>query len=82
MAFLVPPLFAFAKAGVSFAGRSIVQAFAPRVAGIALGLFLGKQIGVIGAAGLASTQKIGARRSGSSGLQVYGVSLLCGSALP
>lgn len=78
VAFLVLPLFAFAKAGVSFAGLSIDQAFAPLVAGIALGLFLGKQIGVFGAAWLASTLKIGARPSGSSWLQVYGVSLLCG----
>ena len=51
-AFLVLPLFAFAKAGVSFAGLSMEQAFAPLVIAIALGLFLGKQIGVFGAAWL------------------------------
>ncbi|MEL1606957.1 Na+/H+ antiporter NhaA, partial [Acinetobacter baumannii] len=54
-AFLVLPLFAFAKAGVSFAGLSLEQAFAPLVIAIALGLFLGKQAGVFGAAWLAST---------------------------
>ena len=78
VAFLVLPLFAFAKAGVSFAGLSLEQAFAPLVLGIALGLFLGKQIGVFGAAWLASAFKVGARPSGSTWLQVYGVSLLCG----
>ncbi|QBX37467.1 Na+/H+ antiporter NhaA [Brevundimonas sp. S30B] len=78
VAFLVLPLFAFAKAGVSFAGLSLEAAFAPLVVAIALGLFVGKQIGVFGAAWLASALKIGARPSGATWLQVYGVSLLCG----
>ncbi|QFU32241.1 Na+/H+ antiporter NhaA [Brevundimonas sp. Bb-A] len=77
-AFLVLPLFAFAKAGVSFAGLSLEQAFAPLVVAIALGLFFGKQIGVFGAAWLASALRIGARPTDASWLQVYGVSLLCG----
>lgn len=78
VSFLVLPLFAFAKAGVSFAGLSLDQAFAPLVLGIAAGLFIGKQLGVFGAAWLASALKIGARPTGASWLQVYGVSLLCG----
>ncbi|WP_292070359.1 Na+/H+ antiporter NhaA [Brevundimonas sp. UBA7534] len=77
-AYLVLPLFAFAKAGVSFSGLSMEQAFAPLVIAIALGLFLGKQAGVLTAAWLASALKIGARPSGASWMQVYGVSLLCG----
>ncbi len=78
VAYLVLPLFAFAKAGVSFGGLSLEQAFAPLVVGIALGLFLGKQIGVFGAAWLASALKIGRRPGGSTWLELYGVSLLCG----
>lgn len=78
VAYLVLPLFAFAKAGVSFAGLSIDQMFAPLVIGVAAGLFIGKQIGVMGAAWLVSALKLGARPSGASWLQVYGVSLLCG----
>jgi len=77
-AFLVLPLFAFAKAGVSFAGLTLDQAFAPLVIAVALGLFLGKQVGVFGAAWLASALKIGARPTDASWLQVYGVALLCG----
>lgn len=77
-AYLVLPLFAFAKAGVSFSGLSMEQAFAPLVIAIALGLFLGKQAGVLAAAWLASALKIGARPSGASWMQLYGVSLLCG----
>ena len=78
VAYLVLPLFAFAKAGVSFAGLSVEQMLAPLVLGIAAGLFIGKQIGVFGAAWLISALKIGAPPSQASWLQVYGVSLLCG----
>lgn len=78
VAFLVLPLFAFAKAGVSFAGLSLDQALAPLVIGIALGLFLGKQAGVLGLAWLATVLKIGKRPTGAGWLQVYGVAVLCG----
>ncbi|MET4685364.1 Na+/H+ antiporter NhaA [Brevundimonas faecalis] len=78
VAFLVLPLFAFAKAGVSFAGLSLDQALAPLVIGVALGLFVGKQIGVFGVAWLAARMRIGAKPTGANWLQVYGVSLLCG----
>ena len=78
VAFLVLPLFAFAKAGVSFAGLSLDQALAPLVIGIALGLFLGKQAGVLGMAWLASALKIGKRPTDASWMQVYGVAVLCG----
>jgi len=78
VSWLVLPLFAFAKAGVSFAGLSLEQAAAPLVLGIALGLFLGKQIGVFGAAWLAAKLRVGARPTDATWLQIYGVSLLCG----
>jgi NhaA family Na+:H+ antiporter len=78
VAWLVLPLFAFAKAGVSFTGLSVEQALAPLVVSIALGLFLGKQIGVLGAAWLASALKIGRRPTDATWLELYGVSLLCG----
>jgi NhaA family Na+:H+ antiporter len=78
VAFLVLPLFAFAKAGVGFAGLSLDQAFAPLVIGVALGLFVGKQIGVFGAAALASLLRVGRRPTDSTWLELYGVALLCG----
>lgn len=78
VAYLVLPLFAFAKAGVSFAGLSLDQMLAPLVLGIACGLFVGKQVGVLGAAWLASALKIGRKPTGATWLEVYGVSLLCG----
>jgi len=78
VAYIILPLFAFAKAGVSFAGIGLEQAAAPLVAGIALGLFLGKQVGVLAMAWLASALKIGKKPTGATWLEVYGVSLLCG----
>ena len=78
VAYLILPLFAFAKAGVSFAGLSVEQAFAPLVLGIALGLFIGKQVGVFGFAWLASALGLGRRPTDATWLELYGVSLLCG----
>ena len=74
----VLPLFAFAKAGVSFAGLSLDQLLAPLVIGVAAGLFIGKQVGVMGAVWLVSILKLGARPGGATWLHIYGVSLLCG----
>jgi Na+:H+ antiporter, NhaA family len=78
VAYIILPIFAFSKAGVSFAGLSLEQMAAPLVLGIALGLFFGKQIGVLAMAGLASVLKIGTKPTGATWLEVYGVSLLCG----
>ncbi|HWQ85790.1 Na+/H+ antiporter NhaA [Brevundimonas sp.] len=78
VAWLVLPLFAFAKAGVSLTGLSLEQAMAPLVLGVALGLFLGKQIGVFGAVWLAAALGIGRKPTGATWLEVYGVSALCG----
>ena len=78
VAWLILPLFAFAKAGVSFAGLSLEQAMAPLVLGVALGLFVGKQVGVFAAAWLASALRIGRRPTDATWLELYGVSLLCG----
>lgn len=77
-AFLVLPLFAFCKAGVSFAGLTLNQLFAPLVIGIALGLFVGKQLGVFGACLAVTRLGLGARPTGATWMQVYGVALLCG----
>ena len=78
VAFLVVPVFGFANAGVSFAGMSFASLLAPVPLGIALGLFVGKQIGVFGVAWLLIKLRLAHRPDGATLVQLYGVSLLCG----
>jgi NhaA family Na+:H+ antiporter len=78
VAFLVLPVFGLANAGVSFAGMGLADLAAPPPVGVALGLFLGKQIGVFGAFWLAARLGAVSRPEGATWLQVYGVSVLCG----
>ena len=52
VAFGVMPVFAFANAGVPLAGIDMPQLLSPVPLGIALGLFLGKQIGIFAASWL------------------------------
>jgi len=76
--FLVMPLFAFANAGVPLAGIGLNDLLAPIPLGIALGLFLGKQLGVFAAAWLAIRFGLASMPEGLGWRQIYGVSLLAG----
>lgn len=78
VAFLVLPAFAFANAGVSFAGLGF-GAFADTVTlGIALGLLIGKPIGVFGAIQLAIMCGLGRMPEGATARQLLGLAVLCG----
>ena len=78
VAFVVTPLFSFANAGLSFAGIGLAALLDPVPLGVALGLFVGKQIGVFGVS--AALVKLGWARlpRGASMMQLYGVAVLCG----
>ena len=76
VAFLIVPIFGFANAGVALGGG--VSALASLPLAIALGLFVGKQVGVFGSVWLAVKAGVATRPAGASWAQVYGVSLLCG----
>lgn len=78
VAYAILPLFAFAAAGFSLRQISWSQAFSPITLGIALGLFLGKQVGVFGATVLGITLKLARRPTGARWLELYGCALLCG----
>jgi NhaA family Na+:H+ antiporter len=78
VAFLIVPIFGFANAGVSLAGISFAALAAPLPLGIAMGLFLGKQLGIFTSVWLSVKLGIAARPAHASWLQVYGVALLCG----
>jgi len=76
--FLIVPVFGFANAGVSFAGSSLASLAEPVPLGVALGLFLGKQLGVFGTAALVIRAGWAELPMYASWRQLYGVSLLCG----
>jgi Na+:H+ antiporter, NhaA family len=78
VAFLIVPVFGFANAGVSLAGLSMETFTHPVTLGVAAGLFVGKQIGVFGAAWLAVKMKLASLPRSATWAQMYGVSLLCG----
>ncbi|WP_310118760.1 Na+/H+ antiporter NhaA [Azospirillum sp. BE72] len=78
VAYLIVPVFGFANAGVSFAGMdaSILTGSLPL--GIALGLFLGKMVGVFGTAWLTIRLGFADMPANANTAQLFGVSLLCG----
>ena len=78
VAFMVLPMFAFANAGIAFDGISLASFAAPVTLGIALGLILGKQIGVFLPLWLCIRFGIAGMPSGASWRQLYAVSILCG----
>ncbi len=78
VAFLIVPIFGFANAGVSFAGVDASVLLEPVPIGIALGLFLGKQIGITGAAWAAIRLGWAQLPADASWRQFYGVAILCG----
>ena len=78
VAFAVLPMFAFVNAGVSLQGVSLATLAQGIPLGIALGLVVGKAIGVFGAAWLL-VRFAGARLpAGASTRQFFGVCVLCG----
>ncbi|MBV9375464.1 MAG: Na+/H+ antiporter NhaA [Alphaproteobacteria bacterium] len=76
--FGILPLFGFANAGLPFAGLSFSSIVEPIPLGIAAGLFLGKQIGVFGAAALVIRRGWAQLPEGAGWLALYGTSILTG----
>ncbi len=78
VAFGILPIFGFANAGLYLGDVSVEAMLAPIPLGVALGLFVGKQIGVFGGAWL--TIKLGIARlpDGCTWPMMYGVCLLTG----
>lgn len=78
VAYLILPLFAFANAGVSFSGISTEALFGPVSIGIAVALFVGKQVGVFSVVWLAVKLGLAQLPQGATWRSVYGVALLTG----
>jgi NhaA family Na+:H+ antiporter len=78
VAYGILPIFGLANAGLSLAGLSVGALLAPVPVGIAAGLFVGKQVGIIAAVWLAVQRGWAARPEGATSMQIYGVAVLCG----
>lgn len=78
VAFCVLPVFAFANAGVTFAGAGWSSILHPVPLGIAAGLFIGKQLGVFLFCAAAIRLGLARLPQGVGWTGLYGVSILAG----
>ncbi|SMF39819.1 MULTISPECIES: Na+/H+ antiporter NhaA [unclassified Pseudomonas] len=78
VAYAILPLFAFANAGVSLAGMNLDSFTHPVPMGIAVGLLLGKTVGVFGLTWVAIKLGLAALPAGANWGQLLGVAILCG----
>lgn len=76
--YAIVPIFAFANSGVVLSGISFSDLFAPLPLGIALGLVLGKQIGVFGVTWALVKSGVARMPTGANWLHIYGLSCLAG----
>ena len=78
VSFAILPIFAFANAGISLEGAGIGELFHSVPLGIAAGLFIGKQAGVMLMCWLIFKLGISKMPTGMNFKQIYGAALLCG----
>ena len=76
VAFLVIPIFGFANAGVTLVGLEPSALLEPLPLGIALGVLIGKQVGIVGFAWLAVKTNLAALPDEVNWRQIHGLSLL------
>lgn len=78
VAFLILPVFAFANAGISFADMQWHELWQPIALAIALGLFFGKQIGVMLFSWLGVACGLAKKPHGATWLGIYGMAMISG----
>jgi len=78
VAFFVLPVFAFANAGIAFTGMSADVILHDVPIGVALGLVVGKQVGIFSLCALVIFLGLTKLPKGMNWLSLYGVSALCG----
>lgn len=76
--FAILPIFAFANAGLSLEGMSLGSLLEPVPLGIALGLFVGKQLGVFGTCWLAVKIGLAKLPRGMAFRELFGLATMCG----
>jgi NhaA family Na+:H+ antiporter len=78
VAYAILPMFAFANAGLQLGALTVDDLLQPVPLGVALGLLLGKPVGVIGAALLARATGVARFPTGMDASSMVGLGLLCG----
>ncbi len=76
--YLIIPIFAFANAGVVLKGMTFGDLLQPLPLGIALGLLIGKQVGVFGLTMLMVKTGMARMPHGATALHIYGIACLAG----
>ncbi|MFO1468749.1 MAG: Na+/H+ antiporter NhaA [Steroidobacteraceae bacterium] len=76
--FIVLPVFAFCNAGLEFDGLDAASLVQPATLGIALGLVLGKSLGIFLTCALLLRLRWAPMPEGSTAVQLFGVACLCG----
>lgn len=76
--YMILPIFAFANAGVSLVGMGVEQLTSPLPLGIALGLIIGKAVGVFGFSYLAVLFRLASLPPGVTFKQIFAIAVLCG----
>ncbi|HSI06110.1 MAG TPA: Na+/H+ antiporter NhaA [Myxococcota bacterium] len=76
--YFIMPFFAFVNAGVDIRGMSFADLATPVPLGVALGLIVGKQVGVFGATFIAVKARLAPMPTGGTWWGLYGVSVLAG----
>ncbi|RVQ66492.1 Na+/H+ antiporter NhaA [Croceicoccus ponticola] len=77
-AYFVVPLFGFANAGVAMAGIGLAGFLDPLPLGIAAGLVIGKQVGIMAAIFAAEKLKLAPKPDDATWAQIWGTAVLCG----
>lgn len=78
VAYAILPLFAFANAGLSLRNLELGDLLEPVPLGVALGLLLGKPVGIVGTALLTRAFGIGRLPDGMNFKSLLGLGVLCG----
>lgn len=78
VAYIILPIFAFANSGINLSGIGLEQLMHPVPLGIALGLIVGKQVGIFSLCWLAIKLKWATLPEKSNWTALYGISALCG----
>ncbi|WP_044556036.1 Na+/H+ antiporter NhaA [Shewanella piezotolerans] len=76
--FIILPIFAFANAGVDLSGMSLSSLLSPVPLGIALGLLIGKPLGIMLFSFVAVKLKLAVLPDGVGWKQIFPVSVMCG----